>query len=412
MSKKLARLLRADIQETSDLKSIAKMLAGKGRGGDTILAHITPKEVSLLKDAGGAGTVNPETGLLEFYDGDYSIPETYSSGADYAASIPNYIQPRQEGDLTAKTDFDLAARQSPYYGEYGGTLTPSSPQPLTSPEISNPEQYYSNQELQQLQNAAIQQYAGAVPFAYEPATPGSETNIFQVNEEFPPGMGSRSDLFAAQRAAAAGAAPTTAEAAVAQAKQAGAEGGKTPSALQKYVTDPYKALKEATGLTGTDILRAGSALGGAALGRRQSQQAAKQIQAATQEQKNLGAPYQKTGQELQRAAMAGELTPQGTQSLQAARAQLAQGIESRGGVGVAQAQAQIEALRQNLLQNQYNLGLQVSQIGDNIALGAIRTGMQLDQQLAQANQQFYTQLAAIAGGGTYGYGAQQTRGTP
>ena len=89
---------------------------------------------------------------------------------------------------------------------------------------------------------------------------------------------------------------------------------------------------------------------------------------------------------------------------------LAQGVESRGGVGVAQAQAQIEALRQNLLQNQYNLGLQVSQIGDNIALGAIRTGMQLDQQLAQANQQFYTQLAQIAGGGTYGYSAQTPRG--
>jgi hypothetical protein len=187
--------------------------------------------------------------------------------------------------------------------------------------------------------------------------------------------------------------------------------GEAPeSALKKYVTDPYKALKEATGLTGPDLLRVGGAGAGALLGRQQSQQAAKQIQAATQEQKNLGAPYQKTGQELQRAAMAGELTPQGAQSLQAARAQLAQGIESRGGVGVAQAQAQIEALRQNLLQNQYNLGLQVAQIGDNIALGAIRTGMQLDQQLSQANQQFYTQLAQIAGGGTYGYNPQQVRG--
>ena len=45
MSKKIARLLKADLQESSDLKSIAAMLAGKGRGGDTILAHITPKEV-------------------------------------------------------------------------------------------------------------------------------------------------------------------------------------------------------------------------------------------------------------------------------------------------------------------------------------------------------------------------------
>jgi len=90
MTKKLARLLRADIQETSDLKSIAAMLAGKGRGGDTLLAHITPKEVGLLKEAGGAGTVNPDTGLLEFFDiGEYG----YGYGADPysstgAANVP------------------------------------------------------------------------------------------------------------------------------------------------------------------------------------------------------------------------------------------------------------------------------------------------------------------------------------
>ena len=82
MTKKLARLLRADIQETSDLRSIAKMLADKGRGGDTLLAHITPKEVGLLKEAGGAGTVNPDTGLLEFYDwsGDGGIVSGYDGG--------------------------------------------------------------------------------------------------------------------------------------------------------------------------------------------------------------------------------------------------------------------------------------------------------------------------------------------
>ena len=184
-----------------------------------------------------------------------------------------------------------------------------------------------------------------------------------------------------------------------------------PSALQKYVTDPLAALKDITGLKGTDLLRVGGAGTAAIVGRQQAQKAAEQVQQATQEQKNLGAPYQKTGTELQRAAMSGELTPQSAQAYQAARAQLAQGVESRGGVGVAQAQAQTEAFRQQLLANQYNLGLQVSQIGDNIALGAIRTGMQLDQQLNQANQQFYTQLAAIAGGGTYGYAPQQVRGT-
>ena len=49
MSKQIARLLKADIQDSSNLKSIAKMLSKKGRGGDTMLAHITPKEARILK---------------------------------------------------------------------------------------------------------------------------------------------------------------------------------------------------------------------------------------------------------------------------------------------------------------------------------------------------------------------------
>lgn len=44
-----------------------KNLASKGRYGDTMLAHINPQEAALLKSMGGAGTVNPQTGLPEFY---------------------------------------------------------------------------------------------------------------------------------------------------------------------------------------------------------------------------------------------------------------------------------------------------------------------------------------------------------
>jgi hypothetical protein len=44
-----------------------KNLASKGRYGDTMLAHINPEEAALLKARGGAGTINPQTGLPEFY---------------------------------------------------------------------------------------------------------------------------------------------------------------------------------------------------------------------------------------------------------------------------------------------------------------------------------------------------------
>jgi len=45
-----------------------QLLSSLGRNGDTMLAHINPKEAELLKSLGGAGTTNPETGLPEFYD--------------------------------------------------------------------------------------------------------------------------------------------------------------------------------------------------------------------------------------------------------------------------------------------------------------------------------------------------------
>ena len=45
-------------------------LASKGRYGDTMIAHINPQEAQMLMNQGGAGTINPMTGLPEFYDGD------------------------------------------------------------------------------------------------------------------------------------------------------------------------------------------------------------------------------------------------------------------------------------------------------------------------------------------------------
>ena len=42
-------------------------IASLGRNGDTMLAHVTPAEMRMLKDKGGAGTINPRTGLPEFF---------------------------------------------------------------------------------------------------------------------------------------------------------------------------------------------------------------------------------------------------------------------------------------------------------------------------------------------------------
>ena len=52
----------------TDMAGLAQILRKKGRGKDSVLAHITPKEAALLKARGGSGTINPDTGLPEFYD--------------------------------------------------------------------------------------------------------------------------------------------------------------------------------------------------------------------------------------------------------------------------------------------------------------------------------------------------------
>lgn len=51
----------------NDLKQVAGLLSSMGRNGDTMLAHITPEEANLLKSAGGSATINPNTGLPEFF---------------------------------------------------------------------------------------------------------------------------------------------------------------------------------------------------------------------------------------------------------------------------------------------------------------------------------------------------------
>lgn len=51
------------------LAQAASRVAAAGRGGDTMLAHINPREASMLARMGGSGTVNPTTGLVEFKGG-------------------------------------------------------------------------------------------------------------------------------------------------------------------------------------------------------------------------------------------------------------------------------------------------------------------------------------------------------
>jgi len=342
--KKIAKLLKADFNESSDLASIAAMLASKGRGRDTILAHITPDEAELLKNLGGRGSTNPETGLLEFENEIYDFAPAPAPTEQFGDFQPGGQAPEQ-----------IAAANPDLYP--GGQLPPAGYATQFSPT-----------PRAQTSQAEDVSFGGTAGGAGGQALPTGGVAFSPTGQAYTPRDLARLSV------------------------------GKEALTQQVEPTPPPPEKSFFDKMSTQDMVRLGLAGGLGIYGATQAKRGAQQAQAASAEQKAVGAPYQAKGQELIRAAESGELTPTSQASLQALQARLAQGAESRGGVGAAQVAAQTEAYRQQLLSQQYNLGLQVSNIGDQIALGAIRTGLQADQALNQASTNFYTNLAAIGAG--------------
>jgi hypothetical protein len=158
------------------------------------------------------------------------------------------------------------------------------------------------------------------------------------------------------------------------------------------VKDWWKTLKPDT--------KARLGIGGieAIIGAYQTNQALEQARKYREDIAKTAQPYQQQGKELIAKAQSGELSPAAQQTLQAAQAQAAQSTQSRGGVAAQQTQAQVEGLRQQLLQQQYDYGLKVLGIGDNIAVGAIRAGIDADRYVNQLANSYANNIARIVAG--------------
>ena len=327
----------------ADVRQIARLLQAKAPEGH-MLAYITPEEAELLKSQGGSGKPHADTGVPSFENESYDM---YGETATPTYSQP-VSQPQVSGtDLPPVQDFAAPAQT-----------------PATAPEsVSYP-------------SGAFAQPSQA-PAATE--TPYMPTNAFPAGAYAPP--------------------------------EGGAGLGYTPYQIDtsKPAADKgiMQRLSEATGMKEESLGRLG--LGGiqALLGARTANKAAQQGKAGKAEMQAMAQPYQAKGAELQRAAQAGELTPQSQQALQAVQAQTAQQATARGGVGSMQSQAQVEAFRQQLLAQQYDYGLKLSGIGDNIALGAIKTGLQADQYVQQLSSNYMNNIMRTLYGA-----APQVAGTP
>jgi hypothetical protein len=344
--KKIAKLLKADINATSDLAEIARMLTSKGRGNDTLLAHITPREAEILKAAGGSGTTNPETGLLEFFEG--------FDTAGFEGITPEQVSAAEPTPSSG----EIASQQFPDYGPAQATTTTSGLPFTTSGER-----------------------------VYEPVSAPAQTPV-------PTFSGAPYVATSADRAALYG---------------AGGYGEKaSPTEIEAYAPEKFDFLGKLKQFATPEMARLGLAGAGALVGSQTARRAAEAGKAGKAELQALAQPYQQTGTQLQAQAQRGELTPVGQQSLQAMQARLAQGVESRGGVGAQQAAAQLETLRQSLLQQQMDYGLKISGIGDNIAMGAIRTGLQADQAVNQLTNSMYSNMLYLASGMYPGAGRTTT----
>jgi hypothetical protein len=148
-------------------RELAEMLRQMGRGKDKVLAHITPEEADMLIQAGGSGSINPNTGLPEFQPmDDYSLAEDFENLPDMQETAPIYnIQPYQP-------PMELFTRQPSYEPETAEFTQLSGMEPV---RVAQP-------GVRPLQPAAMPQIARAG--VGEDVPPSTEPSFLQKFEKF------------------------------------------------------------------------------------------------------------------------------------------------------------------------------------------------------------------------------------
>lgn len=101
----------------------ARLVASQGRRGDTMLAHINPQEAALLKALGGAGTINPRTGLPEYGIkkalrklGDATIGKAKDVAEDFISDARDFIRSDVGGIIT---QIGITIFLTPFVGPVG-----------------------------------------------------------------------------------------------------------------------------------------------------------------------------------------------------------------------------------------------------------------------------------------------------
>ena len=361
----MASTLRKLTGMGGDVRKIAALLQAKAPAGHK-LAYINDEEAALLKSRGGSGKPHADTGIPSF-EIDYSFAPDESAA--------------ETGRLQAAEDRIQATRYSP--------------QTATQEDLS-----FGPGKVPE--GVLIDPNTGqSMPTRYEPSGISAPT-FFRESGVYSPAQGSAQVGVNTQIPSTPYVATSADRAALFGDRGYGSAASPAELAAATEAPKPEKGvldkISETTGLSKDTLGKLGLSGGLGLVAAYSANKAKEKAEKAKAEQQALATPYQQAGAQMQAQAQRGELTPQAQQSLQAVQAQAAQQAERRGGVGQAQMQAQVEAFRQQLLSQQYDYGLKLSGIGDNIALGAIKTGLQADQYVQQLTNNYFTNIARTAYG--------------
>ena len=338
----------------TDLSQMAERVRRAGRGPDTMLAHITPKEAALLRAQGGSGTMNPMTGLPEFFDFP-NDPEMQV--ADLGEGAFQYTPPPISQDVT----------QSPPIFDSGLAVRPV----ISELELNYNRDYPDSLGRQgQLSTAFTERPPQITPALLQTAagTPGIKAEIAGL--------------------------------------------GQVPQANIPQV--PFPSTKAAGGEDIGAALRAGAKnigqflqtpLGYGAIGALpailQARRASKQSQQLQQELGRLGQEARTQGQELLQQARSGQITATQQQQLEAQRAAALQNLSRRGitgGTAVQQLEQSLQNQRGRFLEDTLNQGLRLINVGDQYTSQAIRAGYQADAQAQQLLGNFFNNYMRVLAG--------------
>jgi len=363
----LAKLLQVEM----GLPEMAERLAAAGRGKDSILAHINPREAKLLKAHGGSGKKNPRTGIVEFDDYNEDPNASESQARDNITSTPIESSPRPQGlDLT---------QPAPNYrtigaaGQQGGGEVAPAPVPAEAAP--------SYRTI-----GAAGQQGGAAPGQTD-AEIAAAGERFKTPRElgFQPGGSAASTP--ASLVPGTQQQPGLAQQVTQGAKAIGDYAGGLSDALKPAVPFLKGGLGAFMGITGAQNQR----------------QAQEQAARTEQELRGQAQQYRTQGQQLVQLGQEGKLTAPQQQFLETQRAVAAQRMASSGVTGgTAQAQIEADLSRQAATFAQQNIdqGNKLLQIADADVLKAIQTGYAQDQDAQKLANEMYRNVYAELFGGT------------